>query len=137
VRSHVVSRASCDVVARDLALDELLVERGEAVAGEELERLRHNRSLAATLTGVTAAVVGVIASLALYFAVHTLFAETVAVTTGPFDLEVPVLGSVEPVPLLITLLGCYLVFARRWSVLRTLGACAVAGFVGYGATLVW
>jgi ribonuclease-3 len=49
VRSHVVSRASCAVVARDLRLDELLVERGEGVANDELERLRHNRNVLAAL----------------------------------------------------------------------------------------
>jgi ribonuclease-3 len=49
VRSHVVSRASCAVVARDLDLDELLVERGEGVARDELERLRRNRNVLAAL----------------------------------------------------------------------------------------
>ena len=38
-----------------------------------VERLRHNQALAAALTGITAAVVGVIASLAAFFAVHALF----------------------------------------------------------------
>ncbi|GAB3742215.1 chromate efflux transporter [Nocardiopsis nanhaiensis] len=41
-----------------------------------IERLRNNRSLSAALTGVTAAVVGVIANLALYFALNTLFTAT-------------------------------------------------------------
>jgi chromate transporter len=41
-----------------------------------MERLRGNRSLSAALTGITAAVVGVIANLGVYFAVHTLFADT-------------------------------------------------------------
>jgi ribonuclease III len=49
VRSHVVSRASCAVVARELGLDELLVERGEGVARDDLERLRNNRNVAAAL----------------------------------------------------------------------------------------
>jgi ribonuclease-3 len=49
VRSHVVSRASCAVVARELGLDELLVERGEGVAKDELERLRRNRNVLAAL----------------------------------------------------------------------------------------
>ena len=40
-----------------------------------VERLRHNRTVADALSGVTAAVVGVIANLALYFALHTLFDE--------------------------------------------------------------
>ena len=41
-----------------------------------IERLRHNRALAGALTGITAAVVGVIANLAVYFAINTLFAAT-------------------------------------------------------------
>jgi ribonuclease III len=49
VRSHVVSRASCAVVAKELGLDELLVERGEGVAKDDLERLRNNRNVAAAL----------------------------------------------------------------------------------------
>jgi ribonuclease III len=49
VRSHVVSRASCAVVARELGLDELLVERGEGVGKDDLERLRDNRNVVAAL----------------------------------------------------------------------------------------
>jgi ribonuclease-3 len=49
VRSHVVSRASCAIVASELALDELLVERGEGVSNDEVERLRHNRNVLAAL----------------------------------------------------------------------------------------
>ena len=48
-----------------------------------VERLRGNRSLSAALSGITAAVVGVIANLAVFFAVHTLFAETTEVSWGP------------------------------------------------------
>lgn len=94
-----------------------------------VERLRGNRDLAAALAGITAAVVGVIASLAVFFALHTLFGETGRVTAGPLDLEYPHLASVEWAALAITALGCALVFWRKWSVLRTLGACALAGIV--------
>ena len=55
-----------------------------------VERLRHNTNLSAALTGITAAVVGVIASLAAFFAVHTLFDQTQHVTAGPFDFQAPV-----------------------------------------------
>jgi len=92
-----------------------------------VERLRHNRTLSAALTGITAAVVGVIASLAAYFALHTLFADTSRITAGPLNLEVPDLASVQPAALLITAVGCVLIFTRGWSVLRTLGACALLG----------
>jgi chromate transporter len=94
-----------------------------------VERLRGNRDLAAALAGITAAVVGVIASLAVFFALHTLFDSTGRVGAGPLDLEYPHLASLDPAALAITVLGCALVFWRRWSVLRTLGACAVAGIV--------
>ena len=94
-----------------------------------VERLRGNRDLAAALAGITAAVVGVIASLAVFFALHTLFDSTRTVTAGPLDLEHPVLASIDVAALAITALGCALVFWRKWSVLRTLGACALAGVV--------
>ncbi len=94
-----------------------------------VERLRGNRGLAAALAGITAAVVGVIASLALFFALHTLFDDTSRLAAGPLDLEYPVLGSLDVPSLAITALGCALVFWRKWSVLRTLGACALAGIV--------
>jgi ribonuclease-3 len=50
IRSHVVSRASCSVVARELGLGQRLAERGEKVApAEELERLSRNRNVLAAL----------------------------------------------------------------------------------------
>ncbi|MDP3968380.1 MAG: chromate efflux transporter [Nocardioides sp.] len=94
-----------------------------------VERLRGNRRLTAALVGITAAVVGVIASLALYFALHTLFADTGRWTWGPFDVEHPRLGSLRWASLALTALACALVFWRRWSILRTLGVCALAGVV--------
>ena len=92
-----------------------------------VERLRGNRALSTALTGITAAVVGVIANLAVFFALHTLFADTERLTTGPLDLEYPVLGSVSWAAVGITALACALLFWRGWSVLRTLGACALVG----------
>jgi ribonuclease-3 len=50
IRSHVVSRASCAVVARELGLGERLIQRGEGLApAEELERLARNRNVLAAL----------------------------------------------------------------------------------------
>jgi chromate transporter len=92
-----------------------------------VERLRSNQNLSAALAGITAAVVGVIANLALYFAFHTLFSETKQHTWGPVTTGLPVPGSVIWSGVAITVLGFVLVFGRRWSVLRTLGACALAG----------
>ncbi len=92
-----------------------------------VERLRGNRSLSAALTGVTAAVVGVIASLAVFFALHTLFDGTTRAGWGVLSLELPVLDTVRPAAVGIGLLAGVLLFRVRWSVLRVLGVCAVLG----------
>jgi ribonuclease III len=49
IRSHVVSRASCAVVAHELDLGRRLVERGTLVPQEELQRLSRNRNVLAAL----------------------------------------------------------------------------------------
>jgi chromate transporter len=92
-----------------------------------VERLRHSHVLSAALTTITAAVVGVIANLGAYFAVHTFWSQTRVVDQGPIHVDVPVLGSLQPAEVLIALLAAWLMFRRRWSVLRTLGVCAVIG----------
>ncbi len=92
-----------------------------------VERLRGNHALSAALAGIMAAVVGVIANLAVYFAMHTLFAETTTVTSGPTQFTLPDPTSVQPVSIAIGLTAALLVFRLKWSVLRTLGACAVLG----------
>jgi chromate transporter len=94
-----------------------------------MERLRGNRSLSSALTGITAAVVGVIANLGVYFAVHTLFSGTVDVDRGPLHLALPDPATLRPVPLAIALLAAVLLFRLRWPVLRTLGVCALLGLV--------
>lgn len=92
-----------------------------------VERLRGSTTLSAALTGVTAAVVGVIANLALYFAVHTLFAETRTVGAGPVELVAPVWSTYVWESFAVGGLAAALVFWRGWSVLRTLGVCALVG----------
>ena len=63
------------------------------VGAPYVERLRGNHALSAALTGIMAAVVGVIANLAIYFAIHTLFRDVSTVTWGPIDLQVPEPGQ--------------------------------------------
>ena len=92
-----------------------------------VERLRSNRSLSAALTGITAAVVGVIANLAVYFALHTLFAATTTAAAGPLSVELPVLDSLRWTSLVIAAAAAVMIFKLRWSVLRTLGASALLG----------
>jgi chromate transporter len=94
-----------------------------------VERLRGNASLAAALSGITAAVVGVIANLAVFFALATLFDDQREVALGPVRVALPVLSSVDPVAVGLLGLASMLLFARGWSVLRTLALCAAVGAV--------
>jgi chromate transporter len=94
-----------------------------------VERLRSNHHLTAALTGITAAVVGVIANLAVFFALHNLFDRSRQITWGPIDLDLPVLSSWDPVAFAITAVALVLIFGRKWSTMRTLGVCAILGLV--------
>jgi len=97
-----------------------------AVGAPYVERLQHHLGLRSAMAGVTAAVVGVIASLALYFALHTLFADLTRHTWGLARLDLPVLASLHGWVAAIAVVGFVLVL-RGWSVLRILGVCAVLG----------
>ncbi len=92
-----------------------------------VERLRGNAAIGAALGGITAAVVGVIANLAVYFAVHTLFDVTTRHGWGPVHADLPDLSTLHPAALTIAVLAGILIFRVRLSVLRTLGVCAVLG----------
>ncbi|MGW6908883.1 chromate efflux transporter [Streptomyces sp. NPDC054940] len=100
-----------------------------------IERLRGNKHVSAALSGITAAVVGVIANLALYFAEHTLFTTVDDHTFGPLHLAVPDLATFRPVAFGIALVAVVLIFRVRWSVLRTLGVSAGLGLVAAFAGL--
>jgi chromate transporter len=107
------------------------------VGAPYVERLRGNQTLSAALTGITAAVVGVIANLAVFFAVHTLFSRTSNDNWGPVHLAVPEPTSIRPVSLGIAVLAAALLFRFKWSVLRTLAASAATGLMfGLARTLM-
>jgi chromate transporter len=99
------------------------------VGAPYVERLRGNHGLSAALSGITAAVVGVIANLAVFFALHTLFSGTHPVAWGPVSVDLPQLSTVRPGSVFIAVLAAVLLFRLKWSVLRTLGLCAVLGLV--------
>lgn len=103
------------------------------VGAPYVERLRGNESLTAALTGVTAAVVGVIANLAFYFAVHTLFGDAERVGWEHLGFLVPEWSSFQWEPAVLGVLGAVLVFWLRWPTLRVLAVCGLAGL---GVTLV-
>jgi chromate transporter len=97
-----------------------------AVGAPYVERLQHLAGLRSALAGVTAAAVGVIASLALYFALHTLFGDLTLRTWGWVRLDVPVPSSLHAWVAAIAVVGFVLVL-RGWGVLRILSVCAALG----------
>jgi chromate transporter len=88
-----------------------------------IERLRGNPALSAALTAITAAVVGVILNLAIWFAIHTLFGQVRRI--GGVDL--PVLASLNVPALLMSIAAMTAMFRFRIGVLPALGTCAVLG----------
>ena len=71
--------------------------------------------LSGALAAITAAVVGVIANLTLWFALHVLFTRQVTLTLGPAHLFLPVPLSLDPVALGLTVLAGWLILWRHWS----------------------
>ncbi|MFL6069871.1 MAG: chromate efflux transporter [Actinomycetes bacterium] len=94
-----------------------------------VESLRHNRRVAGALAAVTAAVVGVIADLALWFGLTVLFGELPKRSWGPITVEVPQLGDLDVWALLLTGLSLVLVFRLRLGLLRVIGLAAASGLV--------
>ena len=92
-----------------------------------VEWLRGRRALSDALAGVSSAVVGVLVNLALWFAVHTLFGEIVAVT--PLAIQLPVVASVRVVPVVLAITCFIALFRFRWSVPATLLLGALGGIV--------
>ncbi|MCR6631607.1 MAG: chromate efflux transporter [Magnetospirillum sp.] len=89
-----------------------------------LERLRSNRALAGALAAITAAVVGVILNLAVWFALHVVFAR---VGEGPLGLPVPDLASVRPLQLLLAVGAAIAMLRFKLGMAPVLVACALIG----------
>jgi chromate transporter len=82
--------------------------------------------LAAALQAITAAVVGVIASLSLWFAGHVLFGNLTAMAVGPVKITLPDPASLRLLPTALALLAAYLLLRRHWPLLWVLCLCAAA-----------
>jgi chromate transporter len=92
-----------------------------------IEQLRGNVALTGALSAVTAAVVGVIANLAVWFALHTLFGEVVVWRGSGLSLDIPVLPSVNAASLLLTAAAVVAVFRFNVGPTWVLAACAGLG----------
>jgi len=97
-----------------------------------IESLRGNRRLAAALQTVTAAVVGVIANLAVTFAIATLFDEVgTARLLARFDVPSPVWSSVDGFAAAVAIVAFIGLWRFRWKALPVIAVSALAGLVWY------
>ena len=94
-----------------------------------IETLRGNRALGAALSAITAAVVGVILNLAVWFALHAVFADVRDVDLGPLQFSLPVWTSLDPWAALLAAAAMVAMFRFHVGMLATLAGCAAAGAV--------
>jgi chromate transporter len=94
-----------------------------------VERLRANAALSSALAAITAAVVGVILNLAIWFALHFLFAQQWRFSARPFWIDLPVWRTLDWQAALLSAAAMIALFRFRIGVFRVLGGCALAGLV--------
>lgn len=92
-----------------------------------MEGMRRSARLSAALRAVTAAVVGVILNLAVWFAIHLIWRDTQAWQAGPLSIDLPVLSSLDPVAALLTLATLAVALRLRPGMATLLGGAALAG----------
>jgi len=96
-----------------------------------IEALRGNQALHGALSAITAAVVGVVLNLAIWFAIHTVFRETWPVRGVGFSFDTPVLASVDVWALLLSAAAVIAMLRFKVGMIPTLAACSAAGIVLY------
>jgi chromate transporter len=96
-----------------------------------IEYLRGNKALSTALSGITAAVVGVVLNLAVWFSIHTLFAVVDEIRFAGIRLLVPEWGTLDLASLLIAAAAFLAIFRFKVSMLLTLVGSAVTGLVVY------
>ncbi|MEM6565448.1 MAG: chromate efflux transporter [Pseudomonadota bacterium] len=98
------------------------------LAGPYLDQISARPRIDQALKAITAAVVGVILNLALWFGIHVLFND-VATVAGGLAAPRPVLASLDLVALGLTALAAALILGLKRPIVQSLGAMACAGLV--------
>lgn len=94
-----------------------------------IEHLRGRTDLNAALSGITAAVVGVILNLAVWFSLHVLFDRLHEAEAGVVRILIPEWATIDPAALFITLGSFASLFLLKWGMIRTLILAAAAGLL--------
>ncbi|NUM55144.1 MAG: chromate efflux transporter [Candidatus Hydrogenedentes bacterium] len=94
-----------------------------------IESLRGNKALNAALSAITAAVVGVVLNLAVWFFLHTVFGGVDAVRFGPLMLHVPDFGTIDWAALVLAAGAMIATFRYHAGMFKVLAACALCGII--------
>lgn len=92
-----------------------------------VDRIIASPRLKSALSAVTAAVVGVILNLTVWFALHVLFASVPKLTYGPVSVSLPDPATLDPVALVLSLVAALMVFRLHAGLVKTLGLAALLG----------
>lgn len=95
-----------------------------------IEYLRGNKNLNTALSGITAAVVGVILNLGVWFTLRTLFQEVEEQQVAGMSLQVPQWSTLNVASLVITLVAFLCYFKLKLDMLKTILVCVLLG-LGY------
>ena len=92
-----------------------------------IEKLRGNKALNGGLSAITAAVVGVILNLAIWFAIHTIFRDVFRVGEFGLAFDAPVPASVNLWALLLSVAAAVAIFRFKAGMIPTLAGCSLVG----------
>ncbi len=92
-----------------------------------IDRISNQPRLAGALNAITAAVVGVILNLSLWFALHVFFIEVTMREAGPLTLWQPMLASFDARVLVLALISGFLLLYRHWPITPVLLVAAAGG----------
>jgi chromate transporter len=101
-----------------------------------IERMRGNKALSGALSAITAAVVGVVLNLAVWFAIHTIFRDVRPFAVGPLAFDKPVLASVDLWALAISIAAIIAMFRLKVGIFTTLGSASATGVALYAAGFI-
>ena len=97
------------------------------VGGPYVETLRGNKSLHAAMSSITAAIVGVVLNLAVWFALHTVFASLRDVHVLVGHLQIPVWNTINIPALILAVFAMFAIFRFKLSVIKTIACSAALG----------
>jgi chromate transporter len=98
-------------------------------AAPYIERLRAMPRLAGALAAITAAVVGVILNLTMWFGIHALFGRVHEVVLGPIRTTLPDLASADLVSIILLAMASLLLFRLNLGIVWTLLISACLGAI--------